>query len=57
MTDDEYATLARLLDEAARADQRLATHSQDPVQRYQAAMNAQFFTAARAAATQERGNG
>ncbi len=27
MTDEEYATLARLLDEAAQADQRLAMRS------------------------------
>jgi len=50
MTDEDYATLARLLDEAAQADQRLAMHSSDPVERYQARVNVDFFTAARNAA-------
>src|SRR6266508_1086177 len=50
MTDEDYATLARLLDEAAQADQRLAMHSSDPVERHQARVNVDFFTAARNAA-------
>jgi hypothetical protein len=50
MTDEEYATLARLLDEAAQADQRLAMRSDDPVEWYQARVNVDFFTAARNAA-------
>lgn len=54
MTVDDYTTLARLLDEAAQADQRLAVRSEDPVRRYQAGMNAQLFTAARTAAQEER---
>ncbi len=56
MTDDDYATLTRLLDQAAQADQQVAMDSTDPVRRYQAAMNAQFFTAARTAAQEERGH-
>ncbi len=55
MTDDDYVTLARLLDQAAQADQQVATDSSDPVRRYQATMNAQFFTAARNAAQEARG--
>ncbi len=55
MTDNDYATLARLLEAAARADQHRASCSQDPVSRYQAARNAEFFTAARRAADEERG--
>lgn len=51
MTNDDYARLARLLDEAAREHRELATASGDPVQRYQARVNVDFFTAARNAAT------
>jgi hypothetical protein len=47
MTDDDYARLARLLDEAAREHRKLATVSGDPVERYQAGVDADFFTAAR----------
>lgn len=54
MTNDEYASLARLLDEAAREHRKLATSSGDPVERYQAGVNVEFFTAARNAAN-ERG--
>jgi hypothetical protein len=50
MTGDDYARLARLLDQAAREHQELATASGDPVQRYQARVNVDFFTAARNAA-------
>jgi hypothetical protein len=50
MTDDDYAKLARLLDEAAREHRKLATVSGDPVERYQAGVNADFFIAARNAA-------
>ncbi len=50
MTDEDYATLARLLDEAAQADQRLSMQSDDPVERYQARVNVDFYTAARNAA-------
>ncbi len=55
MTRDDYTRLARLLDEAARADQQRAVRAEDPVKRYQAARNAEFFTAARRAADEERG--
>jgi len=51
MTTEEYASLARLLDQAAREHRELATASGDPVQRYQARVNVDFFTAARNAAT------
>jgi hypothetical protein len=51
MTNDDYARLARLLDQAAHEHQELATASGDPVQRYQARVNVDFFTAARNAAT------
>ncbi len=54
MTDDDYAKLARMLDEAAREHRRLAAASGDPVERYQAGVNVDFFTAARNAAA-ERG--
>jgi hypothetical protein len=50
MTDEDYLTLARLLDEAAQADQRRSMRSDDPVERYQARANVDFFTAARNAA-------
>jgi hypothetical protein len=50
MTDEEYVKLARLLDEAAKEHRELATVSGDPVERYQARVNADFFTAARNAA-------
>lgn len=55
MTDDsriDYATLARLLDLAAKEHRRLATTSKDPLERYQASTNVDFFTAARTAATE-----
>ncbi len=55
MTDDDYATLTRLLEAAARADQDRAACSEDPVRRYQAARNAEFFAAACRAADEERG--
>jgi hypothetical protein len=48
----DYATLARLLDLAAREHRRLATTSMDPLERYQAGTNVDFFTAARAAANE-----
>ncbi len=54
MTDDDYVKLARLLDQAAREHRRLAAASSDPVKRYQAGVNVDFFTAARNAAA-ERG--
>ena len=54
MTEEDYARLARLLEEAAQADQRLAMRSSDPVQRYQARVNADLFTAARNAASEHR---
>ena len=54
MTTEEYATLARLADQAAREHHELATTSRDPVQRYQARVNADFFTAARNAATEHQ---
>jgi hypothetical protein len=50
MTQDDYTKLTRLLDEAAQEHRKLATASGDPVERYQAGVNAQFFTAARNAA-------
>ena len=50
MTNDDYARLARMLDEAAREHRKLAGASGDPVERYQARVNADFFTAARNAA-------
>ena len=50
MTDDDYAKLARLLEEAAGEHRKLATVSGDPVERYQARVNADFFTPARNAA-------
>ncbi len=56
MTDNDYATLTRLLEQAAVADQHRASCSKDPVRRYQAAMNAEFFAAARRAADEERGH-
>ena len=52
MTDDDYARLARLLDEAAREHRKLATVSGDPVERYQARVDADFFTAALNAANE-----
>jgi hypothetical protein len=48
----DYATLARLLDLAASQHRHLATTSSDPVERYQASTNVEFFTAARSAATE-----
>jgi hypothetical protein len=50
MTNDDYARLARLLDQAAREHRKLSTVSGDPVERYQARVDADFFTAARNAA-------
>jgi len=52
MTDDDYVKLARLLDQAAREHRRLAAASSDPVKRYQAGVNVDFFTAARNAAAE-----
>jgi hypothetical protein len=55
MTEDDrldYARLARLLDRAASEHRDLATMSNDPVERYQASTNVDFFTAARSAATE-----
>ena len=55
MIDDsklDYARLARLLDLAASEHRDLATMSSDPVERYQASTNVEFFTAARSAATE-----
>jgi hypothetical protein len=52
MTKDDYVRLARLLDEAARDHRKLATVSADPVERYQAGVDVDFFTAARNAATE-----
>jgi hypothetical protein len=55
MTDDgrlDYARLAALLDLAASEHRDLAAMSTDPVERYQASTNVEFFTAARSAATE-----
>jgi len=54
MTTEEYASLARLADQAAREHRELAAVSGDPVERYQAGVDADFFTAARNAATEHR---
>jgi hypothetical protein len=54
MSNDDYAELAKMLDRAAREHRQLAATISDPVKRYQAGVNVDFFTAARNAA-QERG--
>ena len=54
MSDDDYTELAKMLDRAAREHRQLAATISDPVKRYQAGVNVDFFTAARNAA-QERG--
>ena len=51
MTNEDYVRLARLLDQAATEHRKLAATSGDPVQRYQARVNVDFFTAARNAAS------
>jgi hypothetical protein len=48
----DYASLASLLDRAAREHRDLAATSDDPLERYQARTNVDFFTAARNAATE-----
>ena len=48
----DYASLARLLDRAAREHCDLAATSDDPLERYRARTNIDFFTAARNAATE-----
>ena len=54
MTKDDYTRLARLLDEAAREHRKLATVSADPVERYQAQVDVDFFTAVRFPASSQK---
>ena len=48
----DYASLARLLDQAAREHRDLAATSDDPLERYRVWTNIDFLTAARNAATE-----
>src|SRR6266568_4121114 len=48
----DYASLARLLDQAAREHRDLAATTDDPLERYQVGTNVDFFTVARTAATE-----
>ncbi len=48
----DYASLARLLDQAAREHRDLAATTDDPLERYQVRTNVDFFTVARTAATE-----